>query len=567
MSMNIFLELTSVLLVTTLVSFLMRALKQPLVVGYILSGIIVGPVLLNILHSHELIEVFSKIGITVLLFIVGLHLSPQVLKEVGSSSVWTGVGQVLFTAGIGFGIALLLGLSQVAALYVAIALTFSSTIIILKLLSDKGDVQTLYGRIAIGMLVVQDVIATLVLIFISSVSKQSQDSLFYVMGLVLLKGLAVMMILFILMKWVLPFVLKIASSSQELLFIFSLSWGLAVAAVFSVIGLSTEIGALLAGVSLSATQYAEEMSSKLKPLRDFFIVLFFVLLGSQIELGSVAAILPKIIIFSIFVLIGNPIIVVIIMNLLGFHKKTGFMTGLTVAQISEFSLIMATLGFQVGHLSKEILTLITMVGLVTISLSTYLILYSDAIYLKIQNLLSFLEIKKNKTDREKKEKLPQVLLFGFDRTGAQFIQFFERMGYLVGVVDFNPSVVEELQNKHILNYYGDGSNAEFLDTLPLDRVQLVITTLPALESNVILTKVLLKKKPSIVVNAFSHSASEADALYSAGVHYVVIPHHQAASHLATLISKVGFKKTAYRHKQELHKKQLSSSAHWMFDQV
>lgn len=565
--MNMFIELTLVLAVTTFVSFCVRALKQPLVVGYILSGIIVGPVLLNILHSHELIEVFSKIGITVLLFIVGLHLSPQVLKEVGSSSVWTGVGQVLFTSFIGFGIALLLGLSQVAALYVAIALTFSSTIIILKLLSDKGDVQTLYGRIAIGMLVVQDVIATLVLIFVSSISQQSGDSLFFVMALVLLKGLAVTLILFVLMKWVLPFVLRIASSSQELLFIFSLSWGLVVAAVFSVIGLSTEIGALLAGVSLSATQYAEEMSSKLKPLRDFFIVLFFVLLGSQVELGSIMAILPQILIFSVFVLMGNPIVVVIIMNLLGFHKKTGFMTGLTVAQISEFSLILATLGFQVGHLSREVLTLITMVGLVTISLSTYLILYSDAIYLRVQSILNFLEIKKNKADKEKREKLPQVLLFGFDRTGTQFIRFFEKMGYVVGVVDFNPAVVEDLQNKHILNFYGDASNAEFLDTLPLDKIQLVITTLPTLESNVILTKILLKKKPSIVVNAFSHSATEAGALYAAGVHYVVIPHHQAATHLASLISKIGFKKTGYKHKQEQHKKQLNSNAQWMFDQV
>lgn len=545
----------------------MRALKQPLVVGYILSGIIVGPLVLNILQSGEIIEVFSKIGITVLLFIVGLHLSPHVLREVGSSSLWTGIGQVLITSIIGFGIALFLGLPQTAALYIAIALTFSSTIIILKLLSDKGDVQTLYGRIAIGMLVVQDVVATLVLIFVSSVTQQTNSSLFFVMGLVLLKGALVTLILFTLMKWVLPFVLKIASSSQELLFIFSLTWGLAVAAIFFAIGLTTEIGALLAGVSLSATQYAEEMSSKLKPLRDFFIVLFFVMLGSQIELSSVAAVLPKVIILSLFVLIGNPVIVIIIMNLLGFHKKTGFMTGLTVAQISEFSLILATLGFQVGHLSKEVLTLITMVGLITISLSTYLIQYSDSIYAKIQHLLVILEFKKNDADKEKRKNLPQVLLFGFDKTGAQFIRFFEKMGYTVGVIDFNPTVISDLETKGILHFYGDASNAEFLDTLPIEKTQLIITTLPSLETNIVITKVLLQKKPNVIVSAFSHSSTDAEELYKVGAHYVVIPHHQAASHLATLISKVGFKKTAYRHKQELHKKQLSSSTQWMFDQV
>ncbi len=565
--MSIFVELTLLLLLTTGVSFVVKFLKQPLVVGYIFAGILAGPMVFNVLHSQEIIEVFSKIGITVLLFIVGLHLSPQVLKEVGSSSLWTGIGQVLSTSLIGFGISLFLGLPQTAALYVAIALTFSSTIIILKLLSDKGEVQTLYGRIAIGMLVVQDVIATLVLIFVSSFSQHSNDSLVSVIGVVLLKGALVTVLLFILMRWILPGILRIASSNQELLFIFSLTWGLAIAALFFSIGLTTEIGALLAGVSLSATQYAEEMSSKLKPLRDFFIVLFFVLLGSHIELGSIAALLPSVLVLSAFVLIGNPIIVVVIMNLLGFHKKTGFMTGLTVAQISEFSLILATLGFQVGHLSKDILTLVTLVGLITISLSTYLILYSDKIYPKVQKFLEYFELKKNDEDKEKHRHLPQVILFGFDKTGTQFIHFFEKMGYSIGVVDFNPTISTDLQQKGILSFYGDAGNVEFLETLPLDRTQLIITTLPSLEANVTLAKTLTKKKPSLIVSAFSHSASDAQALYEAGVHYVVVPHHQAAAHLASLISRVGFKKTAYKQKQEQHKKQLMTAAQWMFDQV
>lgn len=565
--MSIFVELTLLLLVTTCVSFVVKFLKQPLVVGYIFAGVLAGPMVFNILHSQEIIEVFSKIGITVLLFIVGLHLSPQVLKEVGSSSLWTGIGQVLFTSLIGFCIALFLGLSQTAALYVAIALTFSSTIIILKLLSDKGEVQTLYGRIAIGMLVVQDVIATLVLIFVSSFTQHSNDSLASVIGIVLLKGALVTVLLFVLMKWILPRILRIASSNQELLFIFSLTWGLAIAALFFTIGLTTEIGALLAGVSLSATQYAEEMSSKLKPLRDFFIVLFFVLLGSHIELGSVVALLPSVLVLSAFVLIGNPIIVVVIMNLLGFHKKTGFMTGLTVAQISEFSLILATLGFQVGHLSKDVLTLVTLVGLITISLSTYLILYSDKIYPKVQKFLEYFELKKNDEDKEKRRKLPQVILFGFDKTGAQFIHFFEKMGYSVGVVDFNPSISADLEQKGILSFYGDAGNVEFLETLPLERTQLVITTLPSLEANVTVAKMLTKKKPTLIMSAFSHSAPDAQALYDAGVHYVVVPHHQAAAHLASLISRVGFKKTAYKQKQEQHKKQLMTAAQWMFDQV
>src|SRR4030043_1902621 len=146
--LNIFVQLSLLILVVLVISFIMRLLKQPLIIGYIISGIIVGPFFLNILKENEVIFTFSEIGIALLLFIVGLHLTPKVIKEVGKISLLTGLGQIFFTAFIGYFIAILLGFSPLTALYIAVALTFSSTIIILKLLSDKGDLDSLYGKIS-----------------------------------------------------------------------------------------------------------------------------------------------------------------------------------------------------------------------------------------------------------------------------------------------------------------------------------------------------------------------------------------------------------------------------------
>lgn len=553
--MHIFVELSLIITITTLVSFIMKQLKQPLVVGYILSGLILGPLFLNLVQSTEVIEIFSKIGISVLLFIVGLHLSPKIIKEVGSVSLITGVGQVLFTSLIGFGIALLLGIDRTAALYIAIALTFSSTIIILKLLSDKGDVHSLYGKIAIGFLLVQDVIATIILIVVSSAAAASDAPIPFVLLSTLLKGGFIFVLITLLQKMVLPKLLTSASENTELLFIFSLSWGLGFSALFYALGLSVEIGALISGVVLSSSTFAEEIASRLRPLRDFFIVLFFVLLGASMTFTGGLSILAPVLILSTFVLIGNPIIVIIIMNLLGFHKKTGFQAGLAVAQISEFSLILATLAFNIGHINTEILTIITLVGLVTISGSTYLILYSDGIYKKIENLLRFLELRKNTQSSTGKNAKIATFIFGFNRVGSTFFSVFKELGYSVGVVDFDPNTLDRLPKKGVHYFYGDAQNVEFLGELPLNHTRCVVSSIKHIETNVTIIKHLKHKNVDTIVIVFAETPKEAGILYQAGANYVVLPHFIGAESTAQLIKRVGFSHQSFERKKEQTLKQ------------
>lgn len=551
--MEIYLEISSIVVIALLISLFMRFLKQPLIVGYIFTGILVGPNILNLVHSHEVIELFSKLGISILLFIVGLNLSPRVIREVGKVSLATGLGQVLFTSIVGFLIALFLGIERTAAMYVAIALTFSSTIIILKLLSDKGDLNKLYGRIAIGFLLVQDIIATLILLVTTSLSAGDGGNVFALAYLTILKGAFLIGAIIMVSNYILPRISHFVASSQELLFLFAISWGLGMGALFMKLGFSVEIGALVAGVTMSMTPYAYEAASRLRPLRDFFIVLFFILLGSQMVLTDISKLFVPALILSAYVLIGNPIIMIIIMNLLGFSKRTSYSAALTVGQISEFSLILATLGFEVGHLPQEVLSLITMVGLITISGSTYLILYSDHMYPFVEKILTYLELKKNNKE-ESADSHYTAILFGYQRVGEDFIESFERLGLNYVVVDFNPESIEELKQKNVPHIFGDASDPEFLAELHLSHLKYVVSTIPDIQVNKYLVEKIREKNTRAIVLSIAQNRDESWLLYNAGATYVILPHYLGAQYAARIIGKHGLDRAEYH---ALRKKHLS----------
>jgi Kef-type K+ transport system membrane component KefB len=434
---GIFIEIGLITLVTLVVTGIMTALRQPIIIGYILSGILLGPYFLNITQSEGAIGTFAKMGVVFLLFLVGLGLNPKIIKEVGKVSLVTGLGQVLFTSLVGFFIASnLLKFSVTESLYIAVALTFSSTIIIMKIISDKEDTESVYGRIAIGFLIVQDIVAMLLLL-VTSAFAGSSESIGETSLIILIKLILSGSILVLIGHFVLPRIMKLAARSQEYLLLSSIGWVLIVAVVFHALEFSMEIGALLAGITLANSPYRFEITSKLKPLRDFFVFMFFVLLGSQMVFTSIGQSVVPIVVFSLFILIGNPLIVMITMGALGYTKKSSFFAGLTVAQISEFSLIYIALGITVGHIGKDILPLVTIIGLITIAGSTYMMIYSEKIYSVISKYLTIFEKKGKKVDEYKFHEGNEfdAILFGYHRMGRSIKQSLEKLGVSHLVVD------------------------------------------------------------------------------------------------------------------------------------
>ncbi len=539
---NPFVQFALIILVVLGVSVIMRLLKQPLIIGYIFSGIIVGPFLLNMIQESATLTVFSEMGIAFLLFIVGLHLSPNVIKEVGKVSLITGLGQIIFTSLIGYFIAILLGFSIMTSIYIAIALTFSSTIIIMKLLTDKDSLEKLYGKISIGFLLVQDLVAILILIVVSSLASGAGAG--NVLLSTLLKGAILIGILIPLSYYVLPRLGDFFAKSQEFLFVFAISWGFGLSLLFLYAGFSIEVGALIAGIMLSMSPYSFEISSKLKPLRDFFIISFFIILGSQMAFADISHLIVPAVIFSAFILIGNPLIVMTLMGFLGYSKKTGFMSGLTVAQISEFSLILIALGVKTGTLTQEILSFVTIIGLLTIAGSTYMIIYSDAIFNKISGFLTIFERKKIKEKSIPKKEYDYILL-GYNRIGFSIINSFSKLTKNFLVVDYDPKVIKELQNEGIDAVYGDVDDSEFLEDLGICKASVIVSTIPEKETNQLILDVLERNKSKPAVLLTARQIEDAFELYKSGADYVILPHFLGGEYTANLIKKAGKNKKQY----------------------
>lgn len=491
---NSFYEFAIILTLAALLGGLGRLLKQPLIVMFIALGILVGPSALDIVKSPDKIHLLAEIGITILLFIVGLKLDLRVIKSVGKIALLTGLGQVVFTSLFGYLIGLLLGFTSLHSFYIAVALTFSSTIIIVKLLSDKKEIDSLHGQIAIGFLIVQDIVVILVMIVLSAIQKGGETSLSQDIVGTLVAGLGLLGFTFVAIKWIVPGLSAFLAKSQELLTLFAVAWAVLLASVGQLIGFSGEVGAFLAGMSLASSDFKEVISSRLVSLRDFLLLFFFVHLGSNLDLSIIGSQVYSAFIFSAFVLVGNPLIVLIIMGLLGYRKRTSFLAGLTVAQISEFSLIFAGLGLSIGHITNEVVGLITLVGLITIGLSTYLILYSHQTFEFLSPALNLFQRSQDYTEIENfhpEKKAYDVVIIGLGRFGRRLAELLDqRSGINYLIVDFDPGVVKEwkAQGKDVI--YGDMEDPDLLEQIPYKNKGIIVSTLINNELSQQLTKVL-----------------------------------------------------------------------------
>lgn len=536
---NIFIELAVILFVAFIMSYLVKFFNQPIIIGYIIAGIIISPFLLKLGGSTEIIEIFSEFGIAFLLFIVGLHLNPKVIREIGLSALIIGIGQVLTTFGITFVISkFVLGFATTASIYFGIALAFSSTIIIMKLLSDKKQLDSLFGKISIGVLILQDLVAVGVLMFVSSIAGSGGNGELGIMGV--LVGLALIGLLFLTGHYFLPRILKRVAKSQEMLFLFSICWCFILAALFSYLGFSMEIGALVAGVILSVSPYATEISAKIRPLRDFFLILFFIILGLKIQVSQVGEIIVGVLVLSAIALIIKPLILMLLMKWFGYTKRNNFLVGTTLAQVSEFSLIVLGLGVAVGHVLPIELNTMVLTMVITILFSSYMIIYADKFYRKMSPMLKRFEKKKIRKRTKSKVKYDTVL-FGYNRIGYSILNTLKKIDKKYLVVDFNPDTINKLKKFNIPALYGDVYDSEFLDELNLKGLDLAISTIPDVETNKLLIEEIRHVNRDAVIILRAHTIEDSLKLYKAGANYVLTPHFLGGEYVAKMIkhSKTG----------------------------
>ncbi|MDM7456109.1 MAG: cation:proton antiporter [Tepidimonas sp.] len=540
MTFTPFAEFAVLLLVAAGAGALFVQLRQPVLIAYIVVGIALGPAGLGWVKAHDEVALLAQIGVTVLLFIVGLKLDLHHVRHIGPVALATGLGQLAFTIAGGFVLILALGKDVMTALYVAVALTFSSTIIIVKLLTDKRELDALHGRIAVGFLIVQDLAVVLAMMAMSALRPpEAGEAASAWMVAASLVGRIVLAVLIIaaLMRWVLPRVVALMARSQELLLIFALAWGVGLAALGDWAGFSMEAGAFVAGFTLASTHFREAINARLGGVRDFLLLFFFIHLGAELNLSTLGQELWPALVLAVFVLIGNPLIVMAIMGYMGYRKRTGFLAGLTVAQISEFSIVFVAMGISLGHLDVQALGLTTLVGLITITLSTYMILYSHPLYERLAPWLGVFERKRPHRELAVDRHPPRsdesaVLVFGLGRYGSRLLGELRRLGVAAAGIDHDPEAVRELKRQGLPVHYGDAENPDFVESLALRATRWVVVTLPLVSSTRALVHALRGAGYAGPIAVTARDEASLQELQRLDAQHIYLPFRDAAVHAA-----------------------------------
>jgi len=521
-------------LAATALGFVFQLVRQPVILGYLVAGALIGPAMgFNLVSEAASIEVISEIGLILLLFIIGLELNPSKLLASGRQLIYAGIGQFIFCVLIGLGFFLLLGYelsrNNIDALYLALFCALSSTAIVVKLLYDKFELDTFPGRITLGILIFQDLWAILIL----ALQPHFTNPQFILVFIALGKSVALLAIGFLLSKYLLSWIFKKISQTPEMVVAMSMAWCALMAGIGSWIGLSMEMGALIAGVAISTFPYSVHVTAKVLPLRDFFLTLFFLSIGMKIPVPD-AAILGMALIIVLFVITSRFLTIYPLLTLAGSGRRTSFIASLNLAQISEFSLVVAALGVHYGHIDQRMMSLIIYAMAMTSVLSSYFIKGNHAAYLVFNRFLEkrgFPARTKENHDEEEKNVYPIVIL-GFHRGAREFIGRLETENpdllKKLLVIDFNLENLKELNNKNIKGIFGDIGSMDTLEHARIDAAQIIFSTIPDMllrgTSNKALVTSCRALAPSAYIVATADSADQIDVLRKSGADEVLLPY-------------------------------------------
>lgn len=545
MTESIFTNLGIVLAGVIITLGIMKLLKQPLIIWYIVAGTLISIFFPEMLHNNHSFETFSSIGIAFLLFMVWMELNPKIIKELGKSSMIAWFLQVLITAWLWWWLAMLLWFDAMTSIYIWVGFSFSSTIVILKLLSDKSETETVFGRLSIWILIVQDIIVMLLFLAIATIAQIWDSSGWLLAWQLTLKVILLTAGIYAFSRYIIPKVTKKIAESQEYLFLFAIAWCFAMWSLFHWLWFGIEIWALVAWVTLATSAYRYEIMSRVKSLRDFFIVMFFVLLWSHVDFGLWVKLLPQVLLFTAFVLIVKPLIISTILWFMGHIKKNAFLSGISLAQISEFSFLFLWMWIAAGYVKDpNVLTVVTMVWLLTIAVSSYFILFGSKIHSKLKLFVKYLPGKVRRPNK-KDTQTHEIILFGYGRFGSQLYETLNKNYKNILVVDQDPKVINKLQRMWINCMYGDGWDLELLNEINLKHTKMVVSTISSFDDSILLSKTIKNKDKNIILILVSNHLEESIELYEQWADYVIMPHYLWAKHTSLLLEDYGFDITKF----------------------
>lgn len=536
--LTLLLNLGFIVVTAAVFAFLGKQLRMPSIVAYIIAGIVLGPGLGLVELDHSL-ELISKVGIALLLFLVGLELSFDKIRDVGKVAVVAGIGQVVFTALGGLVLCLVLGFDLMEAVFLSVALTFSSTVVVVKLLDQKGELGRLYGRIAVGIFLVQDLVVIGVLTLLTGLETGGSFEPIVVavgLGKAVAGMLVLLAVVLVASKYLLPKPFAWAARSQETSFIWALFWCFLVTGLAGAMGLSVEVGAFLAGIALAQLPYNDDLHRRLHPVMNFFVAVFFVSLGVQMNLAAAREYWVAALILSGFVIMGNPLIFMVIIARMGYSELTAFRTSVTVAQISEFSFVFAAMGLTAGLVGEGVLSIIAVVGIVTIAASSYMILFTDPLYrfLKRFGLLRLFSAKQEVEAEEATEREGHVIVVGMNALGREIVRQLTERGESVLAIDTDPGKLEGLGTAATM--IGNVEYESVVEEIGLRRARLVISALQIEDTNHLLAYRCRSAHVPCAIHAFDLSV--VDDLLELDTAYMFMPAVDAVRGQLAMIDEI-----------------------------
>jgi Kef-type K+ transport system membrane component KefB len=535
-------------------AFVAHRLRQPLLLAYLIAGVLIGPQIgFGLITDQESIRTVSEIGLILLLFIIGLEMDLHKLLAAGKPVILAGLLQFPLCVALGllffipFGFKL--GGGDFGLLYVAICLAMSSTMIVVKLLYDKFELDTLPGRITLGVLIFQDIWAIVVL----GVQPNLLDPQLAILAGSVLKGALLVGASLVISKLVLPYLFRSVAKIPELVLIGSLAWCFIMSAAADAAGLSREMGALIAGVSISTFPYNLDVVAKVVSIRDFFVTLFFVALGIQIPVPT-GGVLLLALCASLFLVASRLVVVFPILRALKLGHRASLLPAINLAQMSEFAMVIAALGVSYRHIDERTVSVLIFVFAITSVTSTYLIGYSHQLQeLMVRGLdrLGLRDLGGDEAEPRKDHGLAgkDVVLLGFFDEASALVHEYEMSPQgrnhpvlqRLLVIDFNPDVHAELTRRGIACKYGDVSNMQTLHHADVHAATLVVSTIPDRilkgTDNLRLLRNARRLCPEARVIVTAVGPAAALRLYEAGADYVFVPRLQSAAQMAAIIEE------------------------------
>ncbi|MGJ8637899.1 MAG: cation:proton antiporter [Opitutaceae bacterium] len=537
--LHLLLNLGYIVITAASFAFLGKLIKMPSIVSYIVAGMALGPGL-NLVELDHSLELISELGIALLLFLVGIELSLQKIKDLGGVAMALGGLQVLFTAIGGFAVSLLMGYELIEGVFLGATVTFSSTVVVIKLLDQKGATNRLYGRIAIALFLAQDIVVIIGLTILSGLGGGESielvtlaKNLAFAFG-----GMAVLLIVSLTAsRYILPKPFAWAARSPDTVFIWALCWCFLVVLLAHQFHLSVEIGAFLAGIAIAQLPIHEDLHRRLHPLMTFFIAIFLVTLGIKMELGELSAIWPAALGLSLFVILIKPLIIFTILARMKFSEYTAFQTSIAAGQVSEFAFILLALGASTGLIGSTIVALGGLVGILTIAVSSYLIIYSEPLYTLVRKTgaLTFFKAKQSPDTEVSKVLKGHIIVVGMNALGRKIVKALNERGEQVLAIDTDPKKLEGLEGAETL--IGNVEYQSVVEEIGLRRAKLVVSALQIEDTNHLLAYRCRSAGVRCAIHAFD--VSVVDDLLDLDTSYLLMPALDGIVEQRELMTKEG----------------------------